>query len=1072
MPRRDDLHSILLIGSGPIVVGQASEFDYSGTQAIKALRAHGYRVILVNSNPATIMTDPDLADATYLEPITAEVVAAIIEKERPDALLPTLGGQTALNVTAALHRNGVLEAAGVELIGASFDAIEAAEDRGRFRELMVSAGLECPPSRAVRSLEEARLAAAEVGYPVMLRPSYTLGGGGTGIVTDPAGLDRAVALGLAASPLGEVLVEASVVGWKEFELEVMRDHAGNAVIVCSIENIDPMGVHTGDSATVAPAQTLSDPEYQAMRDEAIRCLAAVGVETGGSNVQFAVDPETGRRLIIEMNPRVSRSSALASKATGFPIAKIAALLAVGFTLDEIANDITGKTPASFEPALDYVVVKFPRFDFAKFPDADDALGTSMRSVGEVMAIGRTFPEALHKAMRSLEVGDGPPPDDGPLDGLVADCAQPRPDRLFRVAAALARGATVEDLTLATSIDPWFLDQMSQVEETAARLARGGPSAEDARVAKRFGISDRRLARLWATTEADVRQWRAVWGVQPTFKTVDTCAAEFEAMTPYFYSTYEEEDEAPQPNLGTVVVLGSGPNRIGQGVEFDYCCVHACFALSEAGYRPVMINCNPETVSTDYDTSARLYFEPLELETVLAVLERERPEAVIVQLGGQTPLRLARALAEAGVPIAGTSADAIDAAEDRRRFSALCRELGVPQPPHGEATSVLEAIEIADDIGFPVLVRPSYVLGGRGMRVVYTLDELTAYLRDIYGAAPSEVDPAGAPVAIDRFLEGAVEVDVDALFDGSELVVGGIMEHVEEAGVHSGDSACVIPAQTLSEEARKLILRHTDALAQGLGVRGLINIQFAVRGDDVVVLEANPRASRTIPFISKATGIPLAKLATRVMMGETIQAMREAGVRLPDDRPTGFVSVKVAVIPWPKFPEQDIVLGPEMRATGEVMGIATDLGAAYRKALLGAGTRLPEKGTVFFSLTDGDKEPGLEVARVFARLGFRLLATTGTASYLAGHGVAAAHVDKVGEGPWDPVRLIHEGKVDLVVNTPLGRRARGDGRMIRAAAQANAIPCITTLRGGLAVARSLEGARSGPVEVRSLQEWHG
>jgi carbamoyl-phosphate synthase large subunit len=1070
MPRRDDLESILLIGSGPIVVGQASEFDYSGTQAIKALRANGYRVVLVNSNPATIMTDPDLADATYIEPITPDVVTAIIEKERPDALLPTLGGQTALNVTADLHRSGALQRLGVEVIGASFDAIEAAEDRGRFRELMEASGLACPPSQMVRSVADARRVAAEIGYPVMLRPSYTLGGGGTGMVADESTLDAAIGLGLAASPVGEVLVEASVTGWKEYELEVMRDGTGNAVIVCSIENIDPMGVHTGDSVTVAPAMTLSDPEYQEMRTEAIRCLEAVGVQTGGSNVQFAVDPETGRRLVIEMNPRVSRSSALASKATGFPIAKIAALLAVGFTLDEIANDITGKTPASFEPALDYVVVKFPRFDFGKFPDADDALGTSMRSVGEVMAIGRTFPEALQKAMRSLEV-EGPADADADVADLVTLCARPAPDRLFRVAVALRRGVSVEDLAAATGIDKWFIDQMALIEETAARLAGEGPSREGARSAKRLGFSDKRMGDLWGWSEAEVRLNREAWGVHPTFKTVDTCAAEFEAVTPYFYSTFEDEDEASPASPGTVVVLGSGPNRIGQGVEFDYCCVHACFALAEAGYRPVMINCNPETVSTDYDTSDRLYFEPLELENVLAVLERERPEAVIVQLGGQTPLRLARALSDAGVPIAGTSADAIDAAEDRRRFSALCREVGVPQPAHGEATSVLEAVEIADEIGFPALVRPSYVLGGRGMRVVYTVDELTAYLRELYEAAPSEVDASGAPVAIDRFLEGAVEVDVDALFDGAELVIGGIMEHVEEAGVHSGDSACVVPSQTLSEEARKLILRHTDALAQGLGVRGLINIQFAVRGDEVVVLEANPRASRTVPFISKATGVPLAKLATRVMMGESIRSLRDAGLPMPDDTSPGFVSVKVAVIPWPKFPEQDIVLGPEMRATGEVMGIAGDLGTAYAKALLGAGTRLPDKGTVFFSLTDRDKEPGLEVARIFSRLGFRLLATVGTASFLAEHGVPAAHVDKVGEGQWDPVRLIQEGKVDLVVNTPLGRRARGDGRLIRAAAMANAIPCITTIRGGLAVARSLEGRREGAFEVKSLQEWH-
>ena len=1069
MPRRDDLHTILLIGSGPIVVGQASEFDYSGTQAIKALSAQGYRVVLVNSNPATIMTDPDLAAATYIEPITAEVVEAIMTRERPEALLPTLGGQTALNVTAELHRSGALERLGVEVIGASFDAIEAAEDRGRFRDLMEEAGLACPRSEAVRSVPEARRVAAAIGYPVMLRPSYTLGGGGTGIVPAESALDVAVARGLASSPVGEVLVEQSVTGWKEYELEVMRDGAGNAVIVCSIENIDPMGVHTGDSVTVAPAMTLSDPEYQEMRDEAIRCLETVGVETGGSNVQFAVDPASGRRLVIEMNPRVSRSSALASKATGFPIAKIAALLAVGFTLDEIANDITGSTPASFEPALDYVVVKFPRFDFGKFPEADDSLGTSMRSVGEVMALGRTFPEALQKAMRSLEVGESTV-DEVTSEEAIASCRRPSPDRLFRIAGALRAGASVQALSEATGIDPWFLDQMAIIEETAAGLAAGEPSAEAARIAKRFGFADARLADLWGWSEGEVRSRRGEWGVEPTFKTVDTCAAEFEAVTPYFYSTYEDEDEAPPPAERTVVVLGSGPNRIGQGVEFDYCCVHACFALSDAGYRPVMINCNPETVSTDYDTSDRLYFEPLQVENVLAVLARERPEAVIVQLGGQTPLRLARALADAGVPIAGTKADAIDAAEDRRRFSALCREVGVPQPAHGEATSVLEAAEIADEIGFPVLVRPSYVLGGRGMRVVYTLDELTGYLRGLYDAAPSEVDPSGAPVAIDRFLEGAIEVDVDALFDGAELLVGGIMEHVEEAGIHSGDSACVLPSQTLSDEARKLILRHTDALAQGLGVRGLINIQFAVRGDEVVVLEANPRASRTIPFISKATGIPLAKLATLVMMGESIHSLRERGMLSGGSDPD-FVAVKVAVIPWPKFPGQDIVLGPEMRATGEVMGIAGDLGTAYAKALLGAGIRLPERGTVFFSLADRDKEAGLEVARVFSRLGFRLLATTGTASFLAGHGVPAAHVDKVGEGPWDPVRLIHEGKVDLVVNTPLGRKARGDGRLIRGAAMATSIPCITTIRGGLAVARSLEGGIAAVQEVESLQGWH-
>jgi carbamoyl-phosphate synthase large subunit len=1072
MPGRDDLRTILVIGSGPIVIGQASEFDYSGTQAMKALRTAGYRVVLVNSNPATIMTDPEFADATYVEPITPEVVEAVIERERPDALLPTLGGQTALNVTATLHRSGALAATGVALIGASFDAIEAAEDRGRFRALMEGAGLACPRAGIAHSPAETRAIADDIGFPVMLRPSYTLGGGGTGIVTDPDHLEEAARRALAASPVGQVLVEESVLGWKEFELEVMRDEAGNAVVVCSIENLDPMGVHTGDSITVAPVQTLSDRQYQEMRDEAIACLEAVGVATGGSNVQFAVDPTTGRRLVIEMNPRVSRSSALASKATGFPIAKIAALLAVGFTLDEIANDITGKTPASFEPVLDYAVVKIPRFDFAKFPSADDTLGTSMRSVGEVMAIGRTFPEALNKALDSLETGEQGPaevfPDD--LEELVAGCARPSPDRILRVAEALRRGAGVAEVAAVTAFDPWFVDQMAQVAEAEERLRADGPSAEGGRLAKRLGLSDRRLAALWGSSEEEVRRLRGRWGVEPTFKTVDTCAAEFDAVTPYFYSTYEEEDEAPGARPGTVVVLGSGPNRIGQGIEFDYCCVHASFALRDAGYRPVMINCNPETVSTDYDTSDRLYFEPLTVERVLAVLERERPEAVIVQLGGQTPLRLARALAAAGVPIAGTPADAIDLAEDRGRFSALCREIGVPLPAHGIASSALEAEDVADRIGFPVLVRPSYVLGGRGMRVVYTLDELRDYLRGLYGAAPSEVDAAGAPVAIDRFLEGAVEVDVDALFDGSELVIGGIMEHVEEAGIHSGDSACVIPAPTLGDEARKMILRHTEGLAHGLGVRGLLNIQFAVRGDEVVVLEANPRASRTIPFVSKATGVPLAKLGTRVMMGETLEGLRRSGTALPGADPDGFVAVKVAVLPWSRFPEQDAVLGPEMRATGETMGIAPTLGAAYAKAMLGAGTHLPTAGTVFFSLADRDKAAGLDVARRFAAMGCRLLATAGTAAHLADNGVAAVRVDKVGEGPMDPVRLIHEGDVDLVVNTPMGRRARGDGRLIRAAAQAGSIPCITTMSGAQAVVRSLadEGAAA---QVRSLQEWH-
>ncbi len=1075
MPRRDDLHSILVIGSGPIVIGQACEFDYSGTQAVKVLREEGYRVVLVNSNPATIMTDPEFADATYVEPIVPAVVASIIDKERPDALLPTLGGQTALNVTAALHRSGYLERSGVELIGAGMDAIQAAEDRQQFKSVMEAAGLACPEAEYVRTVDAALAAAGRIGYPVMVRPSYILGGGGTGIAADAAELRDIAGRGIAASPVGEVLVEESVAGWKEFELEVMRDHADNAVVVCSIENLDPMGVHTGDSITVAPAQTLSDREYQAMRDDALTCMRAIGVETGGSNVQFAVDPATGRRLIIEMNPRVSRSSALASKATGFPIAKIAARLAVGYTLDEIPNDITGQTPASFEPALDYVVVKVPRFDFAKFPSASDRLGTSMRSVGEAMAIGRTFPEALQKALRSLETGAAGLDVNARGAGaeeLVTEAATPRPDRIHTVARALSAGASVEEVHQASSIDPWFLDQIQQIVELRQELESRGPQPELLWPAKRMGFSDAQLAQAWGMAEAEVRELRLDAGIEPVYKTVDTCAAEFEAATPYFYGTYEEESEAPPPGDRTVVVLGSGPNRIGQGIEFDYCCVHASFALREAGYEPVMINCNPETVSTDYDTSDRLYFEPLTAEDVLAVVAAEKPVAVLVQLGGQTPLKLARPLEAAGVPIAGTAPDAIDAAEDRQRFSALCRELGVPQPPHGTARSVVEAQEVADRIGFPVLVRPSYVLGGRAMRVVFTVDELTGYLRGLYGAGPgAEVELDEAPVLIDRFLEAATEVDVDAVYDGAELLIGGIMEHVEAAGVHSGDSACVVPPPTLTEAAQKTIVAHTEALADGLGVRGLLNIQFAVRGDDVFVLEANPRASRTVPFISKATGVPLAKVAARVMMGATIAELRASGL-VPDhaaDRE--FVAVKEAVLPWKRFPEMDTVLGPEMRATGEVMGIAADLGTAYAKSLLAAGHEVPASGTVFLSLADRDKEMGLEAARTFTEVGYRLLATEGTAAFLARHGLPASHVDKVGEGVWDPVRLLGEGKIDLVVNTPRGERARGDGALIRRAANASGVPCVTTVQGGVAVARSL---RSGPEKVHdvcSLQEHH-
>ncbi|MCP4305981.1 MAG: carbamoyl-phosphate synthase large subunit [bacterium] len=1077
MPRRNDIESILIIGSGPIIIGQGCEFDYSGTQAVRVLRQDGYRVILVNSNPATIMTDPGFADATYIEPITPEVVAAIIEQERPDAMLPTLGGQTALNTAMELVSRGVLDKFGVEMIGATPDAIDAAEDRGRFKELMDGIGLETAQARYVNALDGAIVAADELGYPVMIRPSFILGGGGTGIAHNREQLESVVATGLAASPLGEVLIEESILGWKEYELEVMRDSADNAVIVCSIENLDPIGVHTGDSITVAPAMTLSDLEYQQMRDDALACLRTIGVDTGGSNVQFAVDPATGRRIIIEMNPRVSRSSALASKATGFPIAKIAAQLAVGYTLAEITNDITGVTPASFEPVLDYVVVKVPRFDFAKFPSVTPVLGTSMQSVGEAMAIGRTFPEALQKAIRSLEVGRaGLNADRGEEPFLAASTkslleavATSSPDRLFGIAELLRRGLTPADMT-ATGIDPWFLDQIEATVALRKTLDTEQPGPEIGLAARRFGYGAAQLGYLWGLDVPAVRRLFAGWSVEPTFKTVDTCAAEFEATTPYFYSTWEEEDEAPPPGDRTVVVLGSGPNRIGQGIEFDYCCVHASQALQEAGYDAVMINCNPETVSTDYDTSTRLYFEPLTADDVLAVIAKEQPHSVIVQLGGQTPLGLAQALAAAGVPIAGTTPDVIDLAEDRKRFAELCSRIGVPQPPNGTATSSVEAVAIAGRIGFPVLVRPSYVLGGRAMRILYSVAELHEYLAEIADPLRGEpIDMSASPLLIDRFLESAVEVDIDAVFDGTDLFVGGIMEHVEEAGVHSGDSACVIPPPTLQPIAHRIILEQTEALARGLGVQGLLNIQFAVQGDSVFVLEANPRASRTVPFVSKATGVPLAKIATRVMMGETIAELRRDG-SLSSGSPTvpQHTAVKEAVLPWSRFPEEDTILGPEMRSTGEVMGISASLGAAYGKALLAAGAIVATKGTLFLSVADRDKGLGVETGQIFADLGFRIVATEGTAAALQAAGVAASRVDKVGEGPWDPVRLIEDGLISIVINTPQGRRARGDGGLIRRAATRHHVPCVTTIQGGHAVARSLRSGHEMVLEVEPLQ----
>ncbi|HEX9823561.1 MAG TPA: carbamoyl-phosphate synthase large subunit [Actinomycetota bacterium] len=1071
MPRRNDIETILIIGSGPIVIGQACEFDYSGSQACKVLKEEGYRVVLVNSNPATIMTDPEFADRTYVEPLTPESVLGVIRRERPDVLLPTLGGQTALNVAVALAESGALEAEGVTLIGADLEAIRRAEDRRLFVQTMNEAGLPLPRSGFAATVDEALAVAEGLGYPVMVRPSYVLGGGGTGLARTADDLRRIAAEGVGLSPIGEILVEESVEGWKEFELEVMRDRADNVVVVCSIENLDPMGVHTGDSITVAPAMTLTDREYQEMRDAALACIRAVGVETGGSNIQFAVDPRDGRMVIIEMNPRVSRSSALASKATGFPIAKIAAKLAVGYRLDEITNDITGETPAAFEPALDYVVVKVPRWAFEKFPGADDRLTTTMKSVGEVMGIGRTFPEALGKALRSLETSDGDlwlaeMPDD-----VIAELGRPSVRRLALVERALREGFTVEEVADASKIDPWFVDQIARIAGQAARLdgrRLGQITGADLRESKRLGISDRRLGRLLHASEREVRAARHMAGIRPVHKTVDTCAGEFAARTPYHYSTYESETEVRPADRPRVVILGAGPNRIGQGIEFDYACVHAAFALHDAGYETVMINSNPETVSTDYDTSDRLYFEPLTLEDILAVCEAEQPEGVIVQLGGQTPLRLAPELEAEGYRVFGTSPVSIDLAEDRGKFAALCSRLGIRQPPQGNATSIEEATVVASRVGYPVLVRPSYVLGGRAMEIVYSEDELAGYVATATAASPEH------PVLIDRFLEGAIEVDVDAVCDGQEVYIGAVMEHIEEAGVHSGDSSCTIPPITLSEEELDEIEEVTRALAAGLEVRGLLNIQFAVRDEQVWVLEANPRSSRTVPFVSKATGVPLAKVAARVIVGASLAELREEGL-LPADpalyRHLRHVAVKAAVLPFGRFPGVDTILGPEMRSTGEVMGISTDLGVALSRAQVAAGTRLPEKGAVFVSVANRDKRAIVFPVKRLADLGFRIMATGGTARLLARAGIPVSQVAKVSEGRPNPADLIRQGQIDLVVNTPFGRGPRGDGYEIRTAAARAGVPCVTTLQGALAAIQGIEAALSGGGEPRSLQEYH-
>jgi carbamoyl-phosphate synthase large subunit len=1084
MPRRTDIRSIMVIGSGPIVIGQACEFDYSGTQACKVLRREGFEVALVNSNPATIMTDPDFADRTYIEPLAPDSVLRILERERPDALLPTLGGQTGLNVSVALAESGDLERLGIRLIGASLESIHRAEDRGGFKQTMLEAGLDVPRAGVAHTLGEALALGDEIGFPLIVRPSFTLGGGGSGFADDRDQLGALAARSLEVSPVHEILVEESIAGWKEFELEVMRDAADNAVIVCSIENVDPMGVHTGDSITVAPQQTLSDREYQQMRDAAIRVLRAIGVETGGSNVQFAVEPRTGRQVLIEMNPRVSRSSALASKATGFPIAKIAALLAVGYRLDEIVNDITGATPAAFEPTLDYVVVKIPRFAFEKFPEASPVLTSTMKSVGEVMAIGRTFKEALGKAWRGLEkssLGAWPggvvaawkkTPGVAHAADRVLSLGTPTELRLHHVGAALANGVSVDDVAAASAIDPWFVDQVAQVVEEAASFsgrALDTLTAEELRAAKRVGLSDGGIGRLTGASEADVRGRRTALGVEPVFKTVDTCGGEFLARTPYHYSTYEEETEVRTAERPRVVILGAGPNRIGQGIEFDYACVHAAFALEEAGYESVMLNSNPETVSTDYDTSSRLYFEPLSAEDVLAVCRAERPVGVIAQFGGQTPLKLARILQEEGFAILGTSPDAIDLAEDRGRFAEILHELGIPAPPHGEARTIEEARAAAIRIGYPVVIRPSYVLGGRAMEIVYDDEELERFVQEAADASPDH------PVLVDRFLEGAIEVDVDAVVDThGDVFIGAVMEHIEEAGVHSGDSSCQIPPATLSDEELDVIEDVTRRLGRRLGVLGLLNLQLAVKDERIWVLEANPRASRTVPFVSKVIGASLARIATLVLTGTSLADLRAAGVVPADEhryRHLPYASVKAAVLPFGRFPGVDTILGPEMKSTGEVMGIDEDAGVALAKAMVAAGHALPVVGSVFVSVANRDKRAIVFPAKHLADMGFRLLATRGTAGVLLRAGIPVEAVSKVSESDDNVAELIRAGKVDLVINTPFGRAPRTDGSLIRTAAAAAGVPCITTLPGVFAAVRGIEALRGEPTEPRSIQEHH-
>jgi carbamoyl-phosphate synthase large subunit len=1078
MPKRTDLKRVLVIGSGPIVIGQACEFDYSGTQACKALRAEGLEVVLVNSNPATIMTDPEIADRTYVEPLTPEMVEAIIEKERPDAVLPTVGGQTALNLAVALADRGILEKYNVKLIGASVESIKVGEDRLLFRNAMAEIGVEVPASGVAKSLDEAFAIVDEVGYPAIIRPSFTMGGVGGGIAYNVEELRELAGRGLNLSPVHEILVEESVIGWKEFELEVMRDVADNFVVICSIENVDPMGVHTGDSITVAPALTLTDKEYQRMRDMARRIIRRVGVETGGSNIQFAVNPADGRIVAIEMNPRVSRSSALASKATGFPIAKIAAKLALGYHLDEIPNDITRLTPASFEPTIDYIVVKFPRWNFEKFPQADRTLTTQMKSVGEAMAIGRTFKEAFLKAVRSLELGKlsslfpSGPDDTADADedesALRKRLVVPNDRRMWALFRALRRGWTTETLHELTKIDPWFLQQFAEIEELRQMAALGEfreMSTDLLRTLKRTGFADSDIAAVQGVGEELVRQRRLDEGLVPAYKRIDTCAAEFESFTPYMYGTYEQVCEADPTPTKKVIILGSGPNRIGQGIEFDYCCCHAVFGFREEGFETVMVNCNPETVSTDYDTSDRLYFEPLTFEDVMAVIERERAATAdvscVVQFGGQTPLKLALALQEAGVQILGTSPDSIDLAEDRRRFSQLLWDLGVPQPASGTAVSREEAREAADRIGYPVVVRPSYVLGGRGMAIVFDSGALDRYMT---GAVDVSHD---RPVLIDRFLEDAFEFDVDAVADATgAVVIGGIMEHIEEAGIHSGDSSCVVPPFMVAERHLVTIRDYTRRIARALKVVGLMNIQYAIKDDTVYVLEVNPRSSRTVPYISKATGVPLAKVAARVAAGKTL-----AELGLVDDLTAHGVFVKTPVFPFVRFPGVDTILGPEMKSTGEVMGGAENFGAAFSKAMMGAGQRLPEQGCIFISVNNSDKQTVLPIARDLAQLGFSLTATRGTAAFLRVHGIEVEVIYKVNEGRPNIADQIVNGEIDLVINTPLGRDSFFDDRSVRRAATMAQVPCITTLTGASAAVSAIKALRSQTLTVRSLQDYY-